>query len=49
MIDEIDEEIERLKALAERMETLTAMGSVDMAIMYLRHVRMEIEHREETK
>jgi len=45
MIDEIDEEIERLKALAERMETLGEMADIDMALMYLRHARLRIENR----
>jgi hypothetical protein len=48
MLEEIDDMIERLKALAERMPTTGDMADIDMAILYVRHARRRVENREET-
>ncbi len=46
MLEEIDDLIERMKALAERMPTTGDMADVDLAIMSLRHVQLKIRNRE---
>lgn len=45
MIEDLDKLIEQVKRIAERADSLPVESDACMALMYLRHIRLYLEHR----